>query len=214
MDGADNGVKERKRSSGVGMKAVYDKIYKTLDYGPIATARGLNAARHVELLWDPCKTLCVGCGNGYEAVYLSSIGFDVTTVDYIDPPVKNKKFKSIVGSGQKLPFADNEFNLVVCCECIEHIPPNEIDGFLNELKRVATFFYFTVDDEDDPPYHTHLCIKTPEWWVEKFTRLRLTGKMFKPPSYREKVGELFCSKVYRKQRGFNIYGNKVLPKPV
>ena len=192
------------------LKESYENTYTSLDYGPIATARGLSAARHVELLWEPCKVLCVGCGNGYEAVYLSGLGFEVTTLDYVIPPLKKGLFRSIRGKVQELPFEDDEFNLVICCECLEHVPQNEIDKALSELRRVATLFYFTIDDEDDPPYHTHLTVKTPEWWLERFTKTGLTGRMFKPAKYRERAGNLSASKVYRTTHGFNIYGNKVL----
>lgn len=214
MDGADNGNEKGKEQAVLGMKETYDKVYKTLDYGPIATARGLSAAGHIVLLWHPCKVLCIGAGNAYEAVYLAKRGFDVTVIDYVKAPVKTALFKYVQATGVTLPFKNGEFNLAVCCECIEHIPPNEIDVFMSEIKRVATFFYFTVDDEDDPPYHTHVLLKTPEWWIKKFSEWGITGKMFKPAMYREKAGDMTANKTYRNNHGFNFYGNKVLPKPI
>lgn len=196
------------------MKQTYEGIYKKLDYGPIATARGLQAARHVEILWKPCKVLCVGAGNGYEAFHLSNKGYDVTVIDYVLATPKRPNFKQLVGKAQDLPFEDDKFDIVMCCECLEHIPPNEIDMTLNEFKRVAQFFYFTIDDADDPPYHSHVCIKTPEWWLEKFTKNGLTGKMFKPARFQEMAGGVIANKVYKSGHGFNIYGNKILSKPV
>ena len=193
------------------MKATYDKIYKSLDYGPIATARGFVASQHVEVLWpSPCKVLCIGAGNAYEAVYLSEKGYDVTVVDYIKAPVQKPKFKQIVGDGRHLPFAENEFDVVICCECMEHIPEEDIDDFLFGLKQVATFFYFTVDDEDDPPYHSHICIHEAEWWTKKFEKAGLTGKMFKPAKFVTMVDGQLCGKQFNSARGFNIFGNKIL----
>ena len=192
------------------MKATYDKIYKSLDYGPIATARGLTAAKHVMILWPPPrKVLCVGAGNAYEAVYLSENGYDVTVVDYIKAPVIRPKFKQIVGDARHLPFKENEFELVLCCECMEHLNEEDIDDFLNGLKAVTTFFYFTVDDQDDPPYHSHACIKEPTWWLDKFNSLGFTGKMYKPQKFFTRVENKIIELGYPSGRGFNIYGNKV-----
>jgi len=192
------------------MKETYEDIYKALDYGPIATARGFVAAQHVELLWPPpFKVLCIGAGNAYEAVFLSNRGYNVTVVDYIKAPVAKPKFKQIIGDGARLPFGDNEFDLVICCECLEHVPENDIDGFLLGVKRVAAFFYFTIDDEEDPPYNSHICIHEPEWWIKKLDKVGLTGKMFKPPKFAAKMGNQVLLKQFGTVRGMNVYGNKV-----
>ena len=207
-----NGFKERKGASILGeMKERYEKIYTSLDYGPIATARGFVAAQHCLILFPPpMKVLCVGAGNAYEAVFLADHGYDVTVVDYTKAPVRNPKFKQIVGDGGKLTFKDNEFDLVLCCECIEHIPEDKVEAFVLGLRRVATFFYFTVDDEDDPPYHSHLCIHEAAWWFKKFKKWGLTGEMFKPGKYYAITGNKIIQRSYPSGRGFNIYGNKVL----
>lgn len=39
----------------------------------------------------PCKILIPGCGNGYEVLLLSELGFDVTAIDIAATPVKNLK---------------------------------------------------------------------------------------------------------------------------
>jgi len=214
MDWVDNGAEKRKQFNALGrMKETYDNIYKTLDYGPIATARGFVAAQHAEILWPkPCKVLCIGAGNAYEAVFLSSRGYDVTVVDYIKAPVVRPKFNQIVGDGRNLPFKDNEFDLVLCCECMEHIPEEDIDSFLRGVKRITTFFYFTIDDEDDPPYHSHVCIHPPDWWIKKAEHVGFTGHAFKPPKFVAMVDGVPYGKRFNSatNRGFNFFGNKIL----
>lgn len=39
--------------------------------------------------------------------------------------------------GKKLPFADKEFDYVICSHVLEHIEPSGIPNFLAELQRVA-----------------------------------------------------------------------------
>ena len=192
------------------MKATYEKMYESLDYGPIATARGLAAAQHVEILFPKQKKiLCVGAGNSYEAVFLASRGYDVTVVDFIKAPIRNPKFKQIVGDATNLTFKDDEFEVVMCCECLEHIPETHIDKFILGLKRVGTFFYFTIDDQDDPPYCSHLCLHDPVWWVKRFKTLGFSGHMFNPNRYFARVGEKIVEWGFS-NHGANFYGNKVL----
>lgn len=45
--------------------------------------------------------------------------------------------KTVFYKGGKFPFADGEFDYVVCSHVIEHIPKEELDQFIRELARVA-----------------------------------------------------------------------------
>ena len=157
------------------LKPIYDEVYSTLDYGPIATARGFTGALDmVHRSWDKGnKILCVGSGNSYEAVLFTLRGRNTYTLDYHHPKVKTLKGKQVYGQGQAIPFKDESFNLVQCCECLEHIPEDEIDTFLSELYRVGSDqYYFTIAERDDPPYHTHLCLHGIEWWMKKLESLK------------------------------------------
>ncbi len=151
----------------------YKEVYKTLDYGPLATARGFMAAIEAEQYFKPkSKVLCVGSGNSYEAVWLTLRGHDVYTLDYHHPKIKILEGKQIYGKGQNIPFDDKTFDFVLCAECAEHVPEKEINKFLSELLRAGKNQYcITVSDEDDPPYHTHLCIHGVEWWIRRLTKV-------------------------------------------
>lgn len=43
----------------------------------------------------------------------------------------------VKGSGTQLPFPDNSFDVVISCDTLEHIRPNERSTFIQELLRVA-----------------------------------------------------------------------------
>lgn len=190
------------------LKKKYFDMYSTLDYGPIITARGLMGALYVTQTLKPRKTLCVGSGNAYEAVWLTKNGFDVYTLDFHHPRVDILKDRQIIGKGQNIPFRDNTFDLVFCAECIEHIPEDEIDDFMFELKRVGTMFRFTVDTEDDPPYHSHLCIHDIGWWRKRFDDWGFKGMFVAPQTYPIQLGP-YKSFGFR-DRGFRFEGFKTV----
>lgn len=79
------------------------------------------------------RALEVGIGNGLAAHYLRHIsGIPLTTVD-IDPQLRPDHLASIVD----LPFADREFAVVAACEVLEHLPYEQAERGLKELRRVA-----------------------------------------------------------------------------
>ncbi|MDZ4677789.1 MAG: class I SAM-dependent methyltransferase [Oligoflexia bacterium] len=89
------------------------------------------------------KVLEVGCGAGDFSIYLSKQMAEVTGVDFSSRAIeiasaKAKTHKASaqfkVADAQKLPFENNHFDVVVSCECLEHVPtPSEM---LQELHRV------------------------------------------------------------------------------
>src|SRR6266853_536925 len=50
----------------------------------------------------------------------------------------SKKTKNVIYyEGNRFPFGDNEFDYVICSHVLEHIPAEELEGFISELQRVA-----------------------------------------------------------------------------
>ena len=88
------------------------------------------------------KTLEIGCGEGIFLYHLKELleGKDVSGID-IDPDEletakKNIDFAELsMANGEQLPFADQSFDLVFCCEVLEHVEnPGHV---FQEIKRVA-----------------------------------------------------------------------------
>ena len=78
------------------------------------------------------KILDVGGYNGALQDFLPQ--HDITIVDMVD----DSKLKNYIkASGAKMPFKDNQFDVVVSCDTLEHIKPNERDDFISEMLRVS-----------------------------------------------------------------------------
>lgn len=89
----------------------------------------------------PQKILDIGCASGTITNRISSIfpKSKITGADIYPSAIEHAKRKYshirfVVADAHKLPFKDNFFGLVVCCETIEHVvDPKKV---LKEIRRV------------------------------------------------------------------------------
>ncbi|WP_338872576.1 bifunctional 2-polyprenyl-6-hydroxyphenol methylase/3-demethylubiquinol 3-O-methyltransferase UbiG [Spirosoma sp. SC4-14] len=103
------------------------------------------------------KTLLdVGCGGGILAEEFARLGMSVTGIDPSLSSVETARHHAYLqhlnityrtGAGESLPFADNSFDYVSCCDVLEHV--FDVDAVLAEISRVlkpgGIFFYDTVN---------------------------------------------------------------------
>lgn len=78
------------------------------------------------------SVLIVGKGSGLVPEYLKLSGIKTITID-IDESLN----PDVVASVLKMPFAENEFDTVLCAQVLEHLPYNEFNKALSEMKKVA-----------------------------------------------------------------------------
>jgi len=78
------------------------------------------------------KILEIGVGNGFTSKYLKERNLNVITFD-----VEAGLSPDAVGSVLKLPFVSESFDVVVCCEVLEHLPYSEFSKALKEIHRVS-----------------------------------------------------------------------------
>jgi 2-polyprenyl-6-hydroxyphenyl methylase/3-demethylubiquinone-9 3-methyltransferase len=134
---------------------------------PLSTLRTmLNPARFgyfrkvlVERLQiDPkgAVTLDVGCGGGLLAEEFARLGCRVTGVDPSEPSLATARAHAArsglvidyrPGVGEALPFEDQSFDIVYCCDVLEHVA--DVDRTIEEIARVlrpgGVFLYDTVN---------------------------------------------------------------------
>lgn len=81
------------------------------------------------------KVLEVGIGNAFVSDYLKKIGYNITTCDF-DERLK----PDIVADVRNLTLDENSFNVVTAFEVLEHVPFEDFDKALKELKRTSSKF--------------------------------------------------------------------------
>ena len=82
--------------------------------------------------FNPTTILEIGIGNGFVSDYLKKRGYNIKTID-IDERLK----PDYIGNVLNLPFDDSSFQVVSCCEVLEHIPYENFKTALSEIYRVT-----------------------------------------------------------------------------
>ncbi|HSX10022.1 MAG TPA: class I SAM-dependent methyltransferase [Candidatus Saccharimonadales bacterium] len=102
----------------------------------------------------PTSILDAGCGEGFTLSRLEqqNIGKNLEGIDFLEKAIKigkklHPKLKLRQGDIYKLPYRDNQFDLVICTEVLEHLEDPE--KALKELKRI-TKKYCVISVPNEP----------------------------------------------------------------
>jgi len=91
--------------------------------------------------FSPDTVMEIGKGNGFVSTYLKMGGIDVVTVD-INPNLE----PDICADIQDIPqhLAGRTFDLVSCCEVLEHLPFAEFEQSLDVIAQAAPNAYISI----------------------------------------------------------------------
>ncbi len=84
------------------------------------------------LKFRPGNVLIIGKGNGVVAEYFKLRGIKTITIDVVQ-----SLNPDVIASVVKMPFSDDEFDVVLCAQVLEHLPYDDFGNALLEIKRVA-----------------------------------------------------------------------------
>ncbi|HEV2856606.1 MAG TPA: bifunctional 2-polyprenyl-6-hydroxyphenol methylase/3-demethylubiquinol 3-O-methyltransferase UbiG [Thermoanaerobaculia bacterium] len=134
--------------------------------GLLHVLRGLNPARlgymrrvltdELRIDLQGRRTLDVGCGGGLLAEELARLGCAVTGIDPSGKSLEAARAHAREaglaidyrqGVGERLPFPDGAFEIVYCCDTLEHV--DDLGQVLAEISRVlepgGVFLYDTIN---------------------------------------------------------------------
>ena len=89
----------------------------------------------------PENVLEIGIGNGFSSTFLKNAGFDVLTVD-INERLKPDICAPIARLEECLE--GRQFDLVVCCEVLEHMPFEEFVSSIETFRAIGRRLYLTL----------------------------------------------------------------------
>jgi hypothetical protein len=83
------------------------------------------------------KALDIGARDGYLSLQLAKLFASVTALDLERPVIEHARVQCVSGDVCALSLPDNAFDLVLCAEVLEHIPPASLALACAEISRVA-----------------------------------------------------------------------------
>ncbi len=102
------------------------------------------------------RALDIGCGGGFLAEEFARLGCQVVGVDPSSVSIETARRHAAgagldvdyrVGSGERLPVGDGEFDLAYCCDVLEHV--SDLDAVIGEtaraLKPEGIFLFDTIN---------------------------------------------------------------------
>lgn len=117
----------------------------------------------------------IGCGRLGLREYAP--GLDITGVDISDNPEYPGPFVR-ADATERLPFADDEFDLAYANSVIEHIPPDRRAAFAHEVCRVARGWYVQTPAFGFP-VEPHALLPAAHWlpasWRRRYWHLGASG---------------------------------------
>lgn len=122
------------------------------------------------------KGLDVGCGHGFAVYEMTNRGYDVYGSDIADNTVSWKELGILdrckIAPAHQMPYEDNEFDMVVCTDVMEHVPETYIDATFKEIVRVGSGrFWFVIakgmDNCGKYLISSHLVIGDLGFWLPK-----------------------------------------------
>ena len=89
---------------------------------------------------QPTSAIEIGVGNGFVSAYLQHAGIPVVTVDI--NPALNPDICAPLDQVSK--HIEQQADLVICCEVLEHMPLAELDANLDHLRNLGARLFLTL----------------------------------------------------------------------
>jgi len=154
------------------------------------TARNSPTYREIALavreVFQPRRTLEIGCATGAIVRNLNELGCESYGIDVSEWAVRNAEHRNVkLASADSLPFPDKYFDLVISCHSLEHMPDATFEGAMKEMTRVGSAFQFhMLPIVGEPPYEgdpgavrqqlrkdpTHQQLHELQWWTGQFEK--------------------------------------------
>jgi SAM-dependent methyltransferase len=122
---------------------------------------------------DPGTVLDAGCAMGFLVEALHDRGVDSFGVAISEYAIQNirQDIQPTCWVGKVTDSFPQRYDLVICIEVLEHIPPDESEQAVENLCRHTDDILFSSTPLDYKEA-THLNVQPPEYWGELFARHR------------------------------------------
>ena len=117
----------------------------------------------------PQSVLDAGCAMGFLVESLRGLGVDAFGIDISHYAIENvhPSIRDYCREGSIAEPFDRDYDLIVCIEVLEHMPPEEAETALRNLCSHTNDILFSSTPFDYKEA-THVNVRPPEYWAERF----------------------------------------------
>jgi hypothetical protein len=83
------------------------------------------------------RSLDIGARDGYMSIRLAERAESVVALDLELPSVAHPRVTPVAGDVTNIEYPDRHFDVVLCAEVLEHVPPDQLERACAEIARVA-----------------------------------------------------------------------------
>lgn len=179
-------------------RKVYDLVYTN---NPNYNVQGRNKIRFVESFCDSIDgiLLDVGCGAGDNLKRMigngkNAFGIEISEV-VCDIHLKNLPHENIdaITFANRCRERGEVYDGLICDDVLEHIPPTEIDNFLEALTWMAPKQLLGIANHPCPVdgYELHLIQENCSWWTAKLEKHYKSVELIQRLNEANKLGHGF-----------------------
>jgi 2-polyprenyl-6-hydroxyphenyl methylase / 3-demethylubiquinone-9 3-methyltransferase len=174
-------------------------LIRTL-YNPFRVDYAKNIFKQFKINSEKFNVLEVGCGGGILSEEIARMGFTTTGIDPSEQSLNNAikhakdnnlKINYVKGTGENLPFQNNSFDSVFCCDVLEHV--HDLPKVISEISRVLKTDGIFIYDTFNRTYFSKIsAIKIlQEWgrWAIMPPNLHVWEMFIKPDEIRSLLAE-------------------------
>lgn len=111
--------------------SAYAEIHSTRHYGASATELHLETVAEIVNSYKPTSILDYGCGRS-----------DLASHFWLDGKRRLARYDPAIPVFKDMP--EGRFDLVLCCDVLEHIPMNYVDKVLKQVLSKGSLAFFTI----------------------------------------------------------------------
>lgn len=142
---------------------VYDNYYERFhSFKKKLTSEEENRIKNtIDLIPKDVNSLLeVGCGDGRIINLLKGRYDNICGLDISHEALKYVETPKVQGRLEKLPFPDNYFEMIICCEVLEHLPYSVYGKAIQEMERVSTkYILISVPNNENLDFGMVKCPK-------------------------------------------------------
>jgi len=120
--------------------------------------------------------LDIGCGEGHSAAFFQGMGCEVLGIDGSIQASRDSRIpgRQVIHDFTRGPYdPGRDFDMVWCCEFVEHVASEYVENFLQTFRSASRFVLMTHALPGQVGWH-HVNCREPDYWIDHLRQAGFT----------------------------------------